>query len=190
MVKTSCTLCVIKHKLSTFLIPRALRKKCVLSRLFQADPPVDPPIAPNLHDLPAEIISKILHDLVSPAYTEAFAFVYNCPKFTPIPDVTRLAEAQDVLSNAVLVSRLWYFVGTEFLYAHPFLPTTQSIRLFERTMASKPDLAQLVKNLIVQDEGRHLCSFCQPYTYWVMGSGNLQTVCKRTSYLFYEPVPL
>ncbi len=159
MVKTCCTLCVIKHKLSTTgkftTIPRALVKETVLFRLFPSGPPVDPLIAPDLHDLPAEIISKILNDLLTPAYTNAFAFVYNCPKFVPVPDVTCLSGAQSILRTVVRVSRSWYFVGTELLYARPFLLTTQSIRSFERTITSKADLAHFVKSLVVQDEGAY-----------------------------------
>ena len=169
MVKTSSTLCVIKHTISTYLIPLALRQQCPLFSLFDPHPPCHVPIAPNLNDLPAEIIDKIINDLVSQAYVEAFAFVYNCPKFVPVPDVTRLREAQANLSTAVRVSRAWYFVATQWLYARPFLPTTQSIRSFERTITTKSDLAHFVKNMVVQDEGKHPPPRFKRQAHWARG---------------------
>lgn len=106
----------------------------------------------NTGPLPVEIMIRILQYLVSPVSSEALAFTYRRPSFVESNDLgTHLGGAQNWLSNITLSCRSMYGVGTEFLYSRPFLPSTDRLLLFQRTLSRVPEFAKLVKEVFILD---------------------------------------
>lgn len=105
---------------------------------------------PKRFKLPAEVIIVILRLLTSEALNEAQAVFNDLPTSANYIAKRRL-HARATLYSAILVSRAWRAVGTEFLYAHPVLMTPYHTRLFIRTLERSPDMERFVKEVWILD---------------------------------------
>lgn len=115
-------------------------------------PPRNSAVRSRMGQIPVEIILYILQHFVESVQPEAHVFVYRRPAFVQAPALQlQLRDVQRTLLNVALTCRNMYGVGTEFLYARPFLPTPKHIRLFQRTLTQVPELALLVKEIAVLD---------------------------------------
>lgn len=115
-------------------------------------PPRHSPVRNRSGQIPVEIVLYILQHLVESVQPTALIFTYHRPSFVKAPALElQLRHLQKTLLNVALTCRNMYGVGTEFLYARPFLPTAKHLRLFQRTLTQVPELAQLVKEIVVLD---------------------------------------
>ncbi|KAG8156867.1 hypothetical protein KVR01_013280 [Diaporthe batatas] len=96
----------------------------------------------SLLDLPGEIILKVFQQLrpIEPVTS------YNST--SKKPDVSRdFFQSRASLTNVVLVSRLFYELGTPYLYRTVLLSDQVEVLLFFRTISTCPDRRPLVRSL-------------------------------------------
>lgn len=110
---------------------------------------------PISSSLPQEIILQILVIIKSMYMSRANPSLYR-----------------RTLHSVCLLSRSWYSVGTEFLYADPVLRTAREVRLFRRTIESSGVLAPSVKNLTLRIAFEAPCVPDTPQAFWCLRKRN------------------
>ena len=96
----------------------------------------------SLLDLPGEVILRVL-DRLRPTESVT-SYDSTCTR----PDVSRdFFQSRTSLTNVVLVSRLFYQLGTPYLYRTIILNSQREVLLLFRTIAKFPDRRPMVRSL-------------------------------------------
>ncbi len=90
-------------------------------------------------------------------YEDAFKFTRYYPAIACVKNLVRHADSGQVaLANASLVCKIWCRHSTELLYSGLFLISHRAVELFAITVSGSPELAALVKDVYVLEQGASL----------------------------------
>lgn len=126
-------------------------------RLMDDEPPIT---YPGVQFLPAELLLQILGYLSDSMYSDAFKFTRYYPAIVCVKNQVRGADSgQAALVSASLVCKTWCSHATELLYSRPFLISLRAVELFAATISGSSELATLVKDICILEQGRSSISF-------------------------------
>lgn len=90
-------------------------------------------------------------------YADAFTFTRYYPAIACVKNLVRGVDpSQGGLVSACSTSKNWCRHATALLYTTPFLTSHRAVESFAETMAGSPELAALVREVYVIEQGENL----------------------------------